>query len=141
MSKAAKQQTNDDLEEVLVEQARRIRALHAIISRPDLSFEQQIDEALRLGCELLGTEIGKVGRQDPVNNTSEFLNTIVRSDLPARRGTVLPLDKTFCQVTFDAQEAIAISHVAESEFKDHPAAQFLGMQSYIGCSIHVHGKK
>ena len=141
MSKAAKQQANVDLEEVLVEQAKRIRALHAIISRPDLSFEQQIDETLRLGCELLGTEIGKVGRQDPVNNTSEFLNTIVRSDLPARRGIVLPLDKTFCQVTFDAQQAIAISHVAESEYKDHPAAQFLGMQSYIGCSINVHGKK
>ena len=141
MPKTAEQQANDDLEEALVEQAKRIRALHAIISRPDLSFEQQIDETLRLGCELLGTEIGKVGRQDPVNNTSEFLNTIVRSDLPARRGIVLPLDKTFCQVTFDAQEAIAISHVAESEYKNHPAAQFLGMQSYIGCSINVHGKK
>jgi len=141
MSKAVKQQPNVDQEEVIVEQARRIRALHAIISRPDLSFDQQIDEALRLGCELLGTEIGKVGRQDPENNASEFLNTIVRSDLPARRGIVLPLDKTFCQVTFSSPEAIAISHVAESEFKDHPAAQFLGMQSYIGCTIHVHGKK
>ena len=90
MTTAVKQQANGAQEEVLVEQGKRIRALHAIISRPDLSFEQQIDETLRLGCELLGTEIGKVGRQDPVNNTSEFLNTIVRSDLPARRGIVLP---------------------------------------------------
>ncbi|MDH5257688.1 MAG: response regulator, partial [Gammaproteobacteria bacterium] len=63
------------------------------------------------------------------------------SDLPAKRGVILPLDKTFCQVTFASPETIAISHVAESEFKDHPAAEFLGMQSYIGCSINVHGKK
>ena len=131
----------EEQNDILVEQGKRIRALHAIISRPDLTFDQQIDEALRLGCRLLGTEIGKVGRQDPDNNTSEFLNTIVMSNLPIKRGTVLPLDKTFCQVTFLSPQTIAISHVAESEYKDHPAAQFIGMQSYIGCSINVHGKK
>ncbi|HEY5603793.1 MAG TPA: GAF domain-containing protein, partial [Gammaproteobacteria bacterium] len=128
-------------EEALVEQGGRIRALHEIISRPDLTFDQQIDETLRLGCRLLGTEIGKVGRQNPEKNTSEFLNTVVMSDLPARRGIVLPLDKTYCNVTFTSPESIAISNVAESEFKNHPAASFLGMQSYIGCSINVHGKK
>ena len=128
-------------EDALLEQGKRIRALHEIISRPDLTFDQQIDEMLRLGCKLLGTEIGKVGRQDPENNASEFLNTVVMSDLPAKRGIVLPLDKTFCQVTFSSPETIAISHVDESKFKNHPAAGFLGMQSYIGCSIDVHGKK
>ncbi|MGD8594058.1 MAG: ATP-binding protein [Gammaproteobacteria bacterium] len=128
-------------EELMIEQGRRIRALHEIISRPDLTFDEQIDETLRLGCRLLGCEVGKVGRQDPENNASEFLNTVVMGDLPAKRGIVLPLDKTFCQVTFSAPETIAISHVAESQYKDHPAAAFLGMQSYIGCSINVHGKK
>jgi len=128
-------------EEALLEQGTRIRALHGIISRPDLTFDQQIDETLALGCKLLGTEIGKVGRQDPKKNTSEFLNTVVMSDLPAKRGIILPLDKTFCNVTFSSPETIAISHVAQSEFKDHPAAAFLGMQSYIGCSINVHGRK
>lgn len=128
-------------EEILVEQGKRIRALHEIISRPDLSFDQQIDETLRLGCQLLGTEVGKVGRQDPENNVSEFLNTVVMSDLPVKRGFKLPLDKTFCQVTFSSPDTIVISHVAESEFKNHPAAEFLGVQSYIGCSINVHGKK
>jgi K+-sensing histidine kinase KdpD len=136
-----KQHIIDSEEEMLVEQGKRIRALHEIISRPDLTFDQQIDEALRLGCHLLGTEVGKVGRQDPEHNTSEFLNTVVLSDLPARRGVVLPLDKTFCQITFSAPETIVINHVDESEYKDHPAASFVGMQSYIGCTINVHGKK
>jgi len=132
---------HDKHEETLLEQGRRIRALHEIITRPDLTFEQQIDETLRLGCQLLGTEIGKVGRQDTEKNTSEFLNTVVMTDLPARRGIVLPLDKTFCQVTFSSPHTFAISHVADSEYSTHPAAKFLGMQSYIGCTIHVHGKK
>jgi len=143
MSEHPKGQMDNGAEhdELILEQGKRIRALHEIISRPDLTFDEQIDETLRLGCAILGTEIGKVGRQDPENNISEFLNTIVLSELPAKRGIVLPLDKTFCQVTFSSPEAIAISHVSESKFKDHPAAEFLGMQSYIGCSINVHGKK
>ena len=128
-------------EEALIVQGRRIRALHEIISRPDLTFDEQIDETLRLGCKLLGCEIGKVGRQDPENNISEFLNTVVMSDLPVRRGVIMPLDKTYCHVTFASPETIAISHVDESEYRDLPAAKFLGMQSYIGCSINVHGKK
>ena len=131
----------DSEEEILLEQGKRIRALHEIISRPDLSFDQQIDETLRLGCHLLGTEIGKVGRQDPVGNISEFLNTVVLSELPAKRGMTLPLDKTFCNITFSSPETIVISNVAESRYKDHPAAKYVGMQSYIGCSINVHGKK
>ena len=50
-------------EDAMIVQGRRIRALHEIISRPDLSFDEQIDETLRLGCKLLGCEIGKIGRQ------------------------------------------------------------------------------
>lgn len=135
------EQISSGNKEAELEQGRRIRALHEIISRPDLTFEEQIDATLHLGCELLGTEVGKVGRQDPEKNISEFLNTVKLSDLPVRRGIILPLDKTFCQITFSSPEAIAISHVKKSEYKDHPAAEFLGVQSYIGCSINVHGKK
>ncbi|MDH5545768.1 MAG: ATP-binding protein [Gammaproteobacteria bacterium] len=127
--------------EALAEQGRRIRAVHEIIARPDLTFDQQIDEVLRLGCKLFGTEVGKLGRQDPQNNRSEFLNTIVMSDLPARRGVVLPLDKTFCNVTFASPDTICFHDVDNSEFRDHPAVEFLGMKVYIGCSINVHGKK
>lgn len=134
---------DDELDdnEALLEQAKRIRALHAIISRPDLSFDQQIDEALRLGCRLLGTEIGKIGRQNPEKNTSEFLNTVVLSDLPAKRGVILPLDKTYCNITFSSPETIAISDVSNSKYNTHPALAFTGIHSYIGCTINIHGKK
>ena len=128
------------VDESLVEQGRRIRDLHEIISRPDLSFDQQIDEILKLGCRHLGTEVGKVARQDPDNNVSEFLNVYVNCELPVKRGTIYPLDKTFCDITFAQSETIDISHVAESEHKDHPAAHYMKIQSYIGRRIAVHGK-
>jgi len=129
-----------DLDDLLVEQGRRIRDLHKIISRPDLSFDQQIDEILRLGCKHLGTEVGKVARQNPTDNTSKFLNIFVDCDLPAKKGMIYPLDKTFCDITFASSETISISHVAASEFRSHPAADYMKIQSYIGRRIDVHGE-
>jgi signal transduction histidine kinase/ActR/RegA family two-component response regulator len=70
-----------------------------------------------------------------------FLNTIAPDDLPAKRGLVLPLDKTFCNITFSADGPIAIHHVSESSYQNHPAAAFLGMEAYIGTTIYVHDKK
>ena len=51
----------EDHEDALIVQGRRIRALHEIISRPDLSFDEQIDETLRLGCKMLGCENVRMG--------------------------------------------------------------------------------
>ena len=125
----------------LVDQGQRIRALYEITARPDLSLDEQITETLRLGCRLLNMEIGKVGQQNPENNTSTFLNTVAPPDLPARRGIVLPLDKTFCSITFSSPGPIALHHVSQSQYRSHPAASFIGMQAYIGTTIRVGGKK
>lgn len=125
----------------LMRQGERIRALYEVSTRSDLSIDEQITETLRLGCRLLDMEIGKVGSQDPGKNTSTFLNTVAPPELPARRGLILPLDKTFCQLTFAGEGPVAIEHVSSSPYRTHPAADFLGIQAYIGCTIYVRGKK
>ncbi len=124
-----------------VEQGERLRDLYEATSISGISLDEKIDETLRLGCRVLGMEIGKLGCQDPEKNTSTFLNTIAPEDLPAKRGLVLPLDKTFCQVTFASDGPISMNHVSESKFKNHPAASFLGMEAYIGTTIFVNDKK
>ena len=124
-----------------IEQGERLRNLYEATSISGISLDEKIDETLRLGCRVLGMEIGKLGCQDPEKNTSTFLNTIAPEELPAKRGLVLPLDKTFCQVTFASNDPVAMHHVSESEYKDHPAASFLGMEAYIGTTIFVNDKK
>jgi signal transduction histidine kinase/ActR/RegA family two-component response regulator len=128
-------------EDALVEQGGRIQALYEATSKSGSSLDDRIDETLKLGCRVLGMEIGKLGHQNPEANTSTFLNTIAPSDLPAKRGVVLPLDKTFCNVTFSSNGPIAIHHVSTSSYKDHPAAAFLGMEAYIGTTIYVNDEK
>lgn len=125
----------------LVDQGKRIQLLYEATSNSGLSLDDRITETLKLGCRVLGMEIGKLGCQDPENNKSTFLNTIAPPELPAKRGLVLPLDKTFCNITFSTDGPIAIHHVSTSSYKDHPAAEFLGMEAYIGTTIYVHDKK
>ncbi|MBL1275764.1 MAG: response regulator, partial [Ectothiorhodospiraceae bacterium] len=125
----------------LVDQGKRIQLLYEATSNSGLSLDDRITETLKLGCRVLGMEIGKLGSQDPEKNASLFLNTVAPSDLPARRGLVLPLDKTFCNITFSTDGPIAIHHVSTSSYKDHPAAKFLGMEAYLGTTIYVHDKK
>lgn len=125
----------------LINQGKRIQLLYEATSNSGLSLDDRITETLKLGCKVLGMEIGKLGNQDPENNASIFLNTIAPEELPAKRGLVLPLDKTFCNITFSTDGPIAIHHVETSSYKEHPAAEFLGMQAYIGTTIYVHDEK
>lgn len=124
-----------------IEQSERLRDLYEATSISGISLDEKIDETLRLGCRVLNMEVGKLGFQDPTMNTSTFLNTIAPEELPAKRGLVLPLDKTFCQVTFSSDGPVAMHHVSKSKYKNHPAASFLGMEAYIGTTIFVNDKK
>ncbi len=131
----------ENTEGALIDQGERIQWLYEATSISGISLDDRITETLKLGCRVLGMEIGKLGRQFPERNESIFLNTVAPPELPAKRGLVLPLDKTFCNITFSANGPIAIQHVSKSTYKDHPAAAFLGMEAYIGTTIYVHDKK
>jgi len=131
----------ENTETALIDQGERIQSLYEATSISGISLDNRITETLKLGCRVLGMEIGKLGRQFPEKNESVFLNTVAPPELPAKRGLILPLDKTFCNITFSADGPIAIQHVSKSSYKDHPAAEFLGMEAYIGTTIYVHDKK
>ncbi|NOX42805.1 MAG: response regulator [Gammaproteobacteria bacterium] len=128
-------------EEAMMEQGDRIRSLYAISARTDLTADEQITETLRLGCRLLDMEIGKVGQLNSADNTSTFLNTVAPPELPIKRGKILPLDKTYCNITFSSPGPIALHHVGSSEYKNDPSYKFLGMEAYIGTTLYVRGKK
>lgn len=127
-------------EQQLMEQGERIRALYEVSARSDLSYDEKITETLKVGCRLLGMEIGKVGKLDVPLNQSIFLNNVSPPDLPLKRGTIMPLDKTYCNITFNSDKPVAINHVGKSMYRTEPCYKFLGMEAYIGTTIRVHGK-
>jgi len=121
----------------LLEQGIRVRELYEIASKPGLSIEEQIREILKFGCKMFGMEIGKVCKIDKEANTNSFLNVYAPVGFDVCAGTVMPLDKTFCSITVDEGEAIALHHVAKSPY----GKRFSHLAAYLATTLTVNGEE
>lgn len=128
-------------EDALLTQGTRIRELYEVSSMAGLDIDQQIDAMLKLGCRLLNLEIAKVCRIDTHEATNTFLYINAPESYGLSPGKVLPLDKTFCNITFSSDEAIAINDIGKSEHGNKPYYEFSQLESYIAAKIAIHGKK
>ena len=122
-------------------QAQRIRALYEISAMPGLSFEEQLQRTINLGCRMFNLEIGKLCRINKDANTNEFIKVVAPEHMPIKDGVQLYLPNTFCNLTFDRDEPLAINHIALSEYKDHDSYKNTGLEAYIGTPIWVNGVK
>ena len=123
-------------EAALLDQGTRIRKLYEITSKPGLNSEEQIREILKLGCNLLGMEIGKVCQIDKEANTNSFLNVYAPEGFQVCAGTVMPLNKTFCSITSAKDEPLALADVSKSEYSE----RFSHLSAYIAAVITVRGE-
>lgn len=128
-------------EEALLDQGKRIRELYEVSSKAGLDIDTQISEMLQLGCRLLNLEIAKVCRIDTDKKTNTFLYTHAPDAYGVTPGISLPLNKTFCSMTFASEEAIAINNTGESEHANSQYYEFSQLESYIAANISVRGKK
>lgn len=128
-------------EDALLEQGNRVRELYKVSSMAGLDIDAQINEMLILGCRLLKLEIAKVCRIDTNENTNTFLYIRAPKEYGLKAGTVLPLSKTFCSITFAANDAVAINEAATSPHANSPYYEFSQLESYIATVVSVHGKK
>lgn len=122
-------------------QSRWTRALYDISSMSGLSPDEQINETLKLGCQLLNLEIGKVCQIDNTRQTNNFLNVVAPKDSDIRAGQEIPLPKTFCSIAIESEQPIAIPDVQNSAYADYPCNEFSYINSYIAAPLFVNGVK
>ena len=128
-------------ESELIEQGERVRALYEASSISGLSHDEQIRETLKLGCRLLGMEIGKVCHIDQHKGLNTFLHTVAPGHYGVTAGAEIPLDRTFCSISYESNEPIMISCVRNSQYSDYPFYEFCHLESYIAAPIWVNGEK
>ena len=128
-------------EDALLEQGKRVRELYKVSSMAGLDIDEQINEMLALGCRLLNLEIAKVCQINKKENTNTFIFIHAPEEYGLSPGTILPLHKTFCSVTFSADEAVAINDTVSSPHANSPYYEFSQLESYIATTVSVHGKK
>lgn len=126
-----------EAERNIVEQEDRIRSLYEVSSKSGLSYEQQLKDALDIGCQRLGLSIGIV------SHIAHEIYTIESVHVPnnaIERGTTFELEQTYCSIMLEANQPIAIHHMSESKWHNHPCYQNFQLEAYIGAPILVNNE-
>ncbi len=118
-------------------QARRFRRLlQATAIEGD--FEERAHAVLHEMTDMLGLEGGFLAdcRHDVYVCLASYVDADVARLVP---GDTLPLSQTYCAITLEEGDVVAIEHMAESEHRDHPCYEAVGLEAYVGAPVYVDG--
>jgi len=118
-------------------QEKRIRSLYEISAAPGMGIDAQLVETLKTGADMLGMEVAGVGRVSGKNYTVLYYYDERGT---AKQGLEYDVEKTYCKITLDADDVIAIDHMGRSEYRDKECYKSLGIESYVAVPLRIDGK-
>ncbi|MDH5543997.1 MAG: PhnD/SsuA/transferrin family substrate-binding protein [Gammaproteobacteria bacterium] len=122
-------------------QAEQMRALHEVATKSGLTFDEQIDELLKLGCRLFGLEIGRVCQVDTEKNENTIVNVIAPEGVSLEKNQKLKLSQTMCGLTFEQNDALLLKDVSKTDFASHPGYLATRLGAYMGTPLRVNDQK
>lgn len=129
-----------EAEDILLAEGERIHSLYKVSSAAGVSPEEHTNQMLEFGCRMLGMEIGKVCSIDEATGTNTVVS-VHSSALDIKRGSVLPLEQTFCCIAFSKEQALAINDAGQSGYDKSACFDFTHFEAYIGTTVWLRGKK
>ena len=113
--------------------------LNYLSANTDLDYGSLIEKAIREVCQFYEMDLGLLSKVE--GNDYKVAYAFNADDsTQVERDQEFRLNETYCQITYERQEIIAIDHAAQSEYKDHSCYQLMKLESYLGAPIVV-GKK
>jgi len=116
----------------------RMRLLYAVTSQTGRTFDEQLQEALKLTATLLGLDVGILSRIAGETYTVEVCYA-PGTNLAA--GQQFDLGQTYCSITLAENDVIAIDHMKESAHRRHPCYTAFKLEAYIAIPVEVHGER
>ncbi len=106
----------------------------------DRPLEDRLREALEIGVEQFGVDLGYVAEVDQATNDWEIIISTDPEGRPNPTGLQEDLTNTFCLRTIKNEEIIAFRDVVEEGLEDHPSAVEYDISCYHGAPIIVDGE-
>lgn len=121
-----------------VEYEGALEKLSRLSGKVDLSLGQKCRQLLKLLNQIIGTEFGRINGLD--GDMIQVLYTAGKSAKMAP-GTLSKFDNTLCSACVESTGRVRlIPDLSKAGFVDHPARKHMGVESYIGAAIYVHGE-
>ncbi len=129
--------TRRSTQRLMQRQQAALRALNEIAALPSLTRTEQLRQALRLGADHFRMPLGIISRIE-----GEQYQVLVQVSPVGtlRDGQQFELGDTYCSLALQQDEALAITHMADSTHRGHPCYGQFALESYIGTVVRVAGK-
>ena len=118
------------------ETEKRLQLLYQITSQPKKDLNDQLDNALELTTKLLGMEIGIISSISKESMTYTIRN-FFPEDSGLSVGQTFDLGNTYCSITLESDDVVAINHMKESAYERHPCYNTFSLEAYIGIPIII----
>ena len=128
--------TQDVTERIEAELA--LKKLYQVIATPHDSSAAQLQNALRVGSNLLGLPLGIISE---IEGDSYVVLHTHAPEAGLAPGQQFHFPETVCAITYQADDLVTIEHMGESVYKNHPCYAAFGLEAYIGVPLYVEGKR
>jgi len=115
-----------------------LRALNEIAALPKLNSKEQLRRALQLGAGFYDMPIGIISQIEA--DTYKVMAQVSPPD-SLKDSQCFSLGDTYCSIALRRDDVLAISHMGQSEHAGHPCYSLFALETYIGTSIWVAGKR
>jgi len=119
-------------------QMEALTILNEIAADTELTLDDRFRQALQLGADYLGLELGIISNIRGERYTVQWF--VAPPEAPLHDGQVFELGTTYCRLALNNRGELAIHHMAESEFARHPCYQTFGLEAYAGVTVNVNGQ-
>lgn len=121
------------------EDERRIKSLYEISAYHYLSYENQLNELLRIATKNLNLDTGMIGKVK--ENYYEILYLYSSTDTIFHIGMQCTLENTVCSITYQADDVVAFAYMGNTPYVHHNGYKTLKLETYIGVPIYVNNKR
>jgi PAS domain S-box-containing protein len=120
------------------ENERYRRRLYEITTDAELPADEQVREALALGCEYLGVESGFLTR---IENGTQHIVEAHGSHEGIQPSGECPLSESYCRKTIEIDEPLVVRHASEDGWEGDPAYNRFGLETYVGAALTIDGEQ
>jgi signal transduction histidine kinase len=114
-----------------------LREIYDAIADPDASFEERIDDLLRIGQRVLGTSHGTLSRV----RGDEYVFEVVRSPDDLEAGDTVDLSVTNCERVVLTEETLVLANIPDDapDLAERVGNREWGISCYLGTPVVVDG--
>ena len=110
----------------------RLRLISSVVTDDGRPFVDRVQRALRMATEMLGFEVGVLGRVQGQRYTA-----VVTHGPEPEPGATVPLEETLCSVTVSRGDVVEVPSLDRSPHRGHPGRALLRSGSYVGVPVLV----